>query len=103
MGTQAATALIVDKLSLALAQFFFVVGGALVVLPHIAVPAGLWFVLLGGTGLLAVGIGAFLVLQRQGRPGSVVRWAMTHHVGGRALRKTFACPLTWETRRPWGF
>jgi hypothetical protein len=88
MGIQAATALIVDKLSLALAQLFFVVGGAFVVLPHIAVPAGLWFVLLGGTGLLAVGIGVFLILQWQGRLGSVVRWAVTHHVGGRALKKT---------------
>lgn len=85
-GALAASAVIVDKLSLALAQLLFVAGGGLVVLPRLAAPPGLLLALVFGTGLLSAGVLAFLVLQWQGRLGSVVRWAVTHNVGGKVLR-----------------
>jgi hypothetical protein len=87
-GALAASAVIVDKLSLALAQLLFVAAGGFAILPRLTVvPHGLVIALITGTVLLSAGIGTFLVLQWQGRLGSVVRWAVTHNVGGKSAKK----------------
>ena len=85
MGAQAAASVIVDKLSMALAQLLFVVGGASVVLWKIALPRGLW-VALTGTLLLLIGVVGFFVVQKYGKLGALVRWAVAHRIGGAALK-----------------
>ncbi len=84
-GAEAAAAVIIGKLSYALAQIVFVVIGAAVVLTGAHLPGGLWAGLIAGTALLAAGITGFLIVQRRGKLGSVVRWAVVRRIGGRGL------------------
>jgi hypothetical protein len=84
-GTEAATAVIIGKLSYALAQILFVVAGSAVVLTRVPLPGGLWVGLVAGTALLAAGTIGFLVVQRHGRLGSVMRWAAVRRIGGTGL------------------
>jgi hypothetical protein len=86
MGPEAAAAVIVDKLSFALAQLVFVAGGASLVLRKIALPHSLWVALIAGTLLLLAGVIGFLAVQRHGKLGAVVRWAVAHRLGGKALK-----------------
>ncbi len=86
MGPEAAAAVIVDKLSMALAQLVFVVGGASAVLWKIALPRGLWVALTIGTLLLSTGVIGFFVVQKYGKLGAVVRWAVVRRIGGAALK-----------------
>ena len=87
MGAQAAAAVIVDKLSLALAQLLFVVGGTCAVLWKIALPRSLWVALVTGTLLLLAGVVGFFIVQKYGKLGAVVRWAVAHRLGGAGLKK----------------
>ena len=86
MGPEAAAAVIVDKLSLALAQLVFVVGGASAVLWKIALPRSLWVALGLGTLLLLAGVIGFFVVQKYGKLGAIVRWAVVRRIGGAALK-----------------
>ena len=87
MGAQAAAAVIVDKLSQALAQLLFVVGGTCAVLWNITLPRTLWVALVTGTLLLLAGVTGFFFVQKYGKLGVVVRWAVAHRLGGSGLKK----------------
>ncbi len=87
MGAEAAAAVIIDKLSQALAQLFFVVGGTCAVLWKIALPRSLWVALVTGTLLLLIGVTGFFIVQKYGKLGAVVRWAVSHRLGGSGLKK----------------
>ncbi len=86
-GAQAAAGLIVDKLSLASAQLLFVVGGTCAVLWKITLPRSLWAALVTGTLLLLMGVIGFFIVQKYGKLGAVVRWAVARRLGGSGLRK----------------
>ncbi len=86
MGPEAAAAVIVDKLSLALSQLFFVTAGAAFVLWKVALPRSLWIALIIGTSLLFVGVIGFFVVQKYGKLGAFVRWAAARRIGGAALK-----------------
>jgi hypothetical protein len=81
-GAQAASAVIIDKLSQALAQLLFVTVGSLAVIGRAALPGGLWIALVSGTSLLLGGVIGFLVVQKYGKLGAFVRWAAAHRLGG---------------------
>lgn len=85
-GAEAATAVIVGKLSYALAQLIFAVAGSVVILLGVDLPAGVWVAVLGGSSLLGAGIIGFLLVQKHGKLGAVVRWAVDHRIGGKALK-----------------
>ena len=87
MGAEAAASVIVDKLSQALAQIIFVVGGTCAVLWKITLPHSLWVALVTGTLLLMMGVIGFFIVQKYGKLGAVVRWAVVHRIGGAGLRK----------------
>lgn len=86
-GSQAASAVLLDKLSIAFAQLIFVTYGSFVFLANIAMPRTLWFALTSVTALLGCGIIGFMVVQRGGKLGGIVRWAVRHRLGGASLRK----------------
>ncbi len=54
---------------------------------RVVLPAGLWVALIAGTGVLTCGIIGFFVVQKYGKLGAVVRWAVAHRIGGAGLRK----------------
>jgi hypothetical protein len=85
-GAEAATAVIVGKLSYALAQLIFAVAGSVVILLGVDLPVGVWIAVLGGSSLLGAGIIGFFLVQKYGKLGSVVRWAVAHKLGGKALK-----------------
>lgn len=86
-GPEAVSGVIVGKLSYSLTQLVLAVVGSVVVLWQVELPTGVWPALLGGSLLLAVGIVGFLIVQREGRLGSVVRWLAGHRIGGKALAR----------------
>lgn len=86
-GSQAASAVLLDKLSIAFAQLVFVTYGSFLFLADIAMSRALWFALTSVTAILGCGIIGFMEVQRRGKLGGIVRWAVRHRVGGASLRK----------------
>jgi uncharacterized protein (TIRG00374 family) len=86
-GPEAATGVLIGKVSEALAQLLFVVVGSLAVLQRIKLPLGVWVAMLAGTVLLGGGMMGFLAVQKYGKLGTVVRWLVARRVGGRTLEK----------------
>jgi hypothetical protein len=86
-GPEAATGVIIGKLAFALGQLLFVVVGSLVILRGMALPAGVWIGLLAGSTLLGGGILGFLVAQKYGKMGVLVRWMVARRVGGKTLEQ----------------
>lgn len=87
-GPEAATGVIIGKLSYSLAQLLFVVLGSIVVLSRIHLPAGASTALFAGSVLLGCGIVGFLIVQRRGKLGTILRWAVSRRLGGRRLEET---------------
>jgi len=86
-GPQAATGVIIGKLSYSLAQLLFVVLGSVIVLWRIDLPVGVWMAMLAASTILGAGILGFLAVQKYGKLGSIVRWLVAHKVGGKTLKK----------------
>ncbi len=86
-GPEAATGVLIGKVSEALAQLLFVVVGSLAVLQKIKLSVGVWVALLAGTVLLGGGMMGFLAIQKYGKLGAVVRWLVARRIGGRTLEK----------------
>ena len=86
-GPEAATGVIIGKLSYALSQLLFVVLGSVFILWKIGLPAAGSVPMLVGSTLLGAGIVGFLVVQKHGKLGAVVRWLAAHKVGGETLKK----------------
>jgi hypothetical protein len=82
-GPEAATGVIVGKLSYALAQLLFVVLGSMVILSRINLPRGTSTALFLGSILLGAGIVGFLIVQKRGKLGTILRWAVERRLGGR--------------------
>lgn len=82
----AVTGILVGKLAYTLAQLIFVSLGSLVVLWGIPLPSGLWPAMLASSALLAMGVFGFLLVQKYGKLGALVRWLVEHRVGGSLLR-----------------
>ena len=86
-GPEAATGVIIGKLAYTLSQLIFVVLGSTLVLRKINLPAGGSAAMFAGSILLGTGIVGFLLVQKHGKLGAVVRWLVTHNVGGKILKK----------------
>lgn len=86
-GAEAATGVIIGKLSYALAQILFVVLGSFFILRGIDLPALVLDLMIMGTVLLGAGILGFLAVQRYGKLGFIVRWLAAHGIGGKTLAK----------------
>ena len=87
-GPEIATGLIIDKLSFAFSKLLFVVIGSLTLLWSIDISPSLRIGMFIGSGILGAGILGFLIVQRYGKLGSIVRWLVQHNLGGNLLKKT---------------
>ena len=72
-GPQAASGIIIEKLSYALTQLILVVR-IVMILWKIPLTPGLSTAVLTGTSLLGAGIIGFLVVQKYGKLGTILRW-----------------------------
>lgn len=85
-GPNAAGGVLIEKVSFALAQVLFVAIGAILVVRYAALPPTVWALMLCGSAPVIGGIIAFLVLQRRGKLGGLVRWLESRRTGSQALR-----------------
>jgi glycosyltransferase 2 family protein len=86
-GTKAATGVIIGKLAYTLAQLLFVALGSILTLMEVSLPAGIWPALLISSGLLASGVMGFLLVQKYGKLGALLRWLSGRNVAVNILRK----------------
>lgn len=83
-GSDALTGVIVGKLAYTIAQLLFVSLGTIVTLWHVPLPSGVWPAMLLCSALLAVGVFGFLLAQKCGKLGAILRWIADHRwAGGR--------------------
>ena len=86
-GPEAVTGVLIGKVCFAFAHLLFVLIGSAVVLWRIDLPRALWLGMCVCGGLLACGMGAFLLLQKHGKLGAIVRWLVSHKVGGPRMQQ----------------
>jgi hypothetical protein len=86
-GPEAATGVMIGKLAFALAQLLYVVAGSFLVLKRVHLSGPVLGALLTGGILVGSGILGFLIVQKHGKLGAVVRWMVSHKVGGKKLEK----------------
>lgn len=75
----------IGKLAYSLAQLVFVSLGSIVTLWKVELPAGVWPTMLLGSALLAAGIFSFMLVQKYGKLGALIRWLVSHRIGGKLL------------------
>jgi uncharacterized protein (TIRG00374 family) len=81
-GPEAVTGVLIGKICFAFAHLLFVVSGSVIVLWRINLPPALWLGMSVSGGLIAAGMGAFLLIQKHGKLGGMVRWLVLRKVGG---------------------
>jgi hypothetical protein len=84
-GSDAATGVILDKISYALSQLAFVLAGSVVALWFLDLPASVWVALFFSTTLLAASVIVFLLIQKHGKLGVVIRWLAARRGAGKYL------------------
>ncbi|MFZ2447128.1 MAG: flippase-like domain-containing protein [Syntrophobacteraceae bacterium] len=83
----AVTGVVIGKLAYVLGQLIFVAVGSILTLWKVELPPGVWPAMLFGSALLAVGIFSFLLVQKYGKLGALVRWLVSHKIGGKPLER----------------
>jgi hypothetical protein len=86
-GPDAATGVMIGKLAFALGQLVYVFAGFFLVLRGVGLAALVLAAMLVGGILLGGGMLGFLIVQKRGKLGAVVRWMVSHKVGGKGLAK----------------
>ena len=86
-GTQAASGVIVGKMAFVLAHLLFVAAGSMILLPYFTIAPGILSGLFVGGALLLTGLICFLLLQKHGKLGALVRRLTARNLGGNALKR----------------
>ena len=81
----AVTSVVIGKLAYVLAQLIFVALGSIATLWKVDLPSGVWPAMLLSSAILALGIFSFLLVQKYGKLGALVRWLVLHKIGGKLL------------------
>ena len=84
-GAQAVSSVLLDKLCTAIAHLLLVILGATIILTELDLPHALRIAMVVSTILLAGGITGFMLVQKWGKLGAIVRWLAAHRPGGRAI------------------
>jgi uncharacterized protein (TIRG00374 family) len=83
----AVSGLLIEKVCLGFAQLAFAAIGCLLFVERIHIPPPILIPMLMGTALIAGGLFTFLLLQRHGKLGGLVRWVTKRSKGRKALEK----------------
>lgn len=84
-ATGAFQGVVVGKLAYSIAQLLFVSLGSIITLWRVSLPRGVWPAMLMGSALLAAGVFGFLIAQKCGKLGAVLRWLSERRRLGRHL------------------
>ncbi len=85
-SAEAITGVMVGKLAYVLAQLLLVSLGSVFTLWGVELPAGVWPALLAGSSILALGVLGFLLVQKYGKLGVLIRWIVARRIGGKLLQ-----------------
>ncbi len=83
--TRAASGVIIGKLSYVLAQLLFIATGSILILWRVGLPVKLWVSLIISSVILGCGIIGFLLVQKYGKLGAILRWLSKWNVGKKQL------------------
>lgn len=86
-GPEAITGILIGKLSFALSHLCFVLFGLGFIFSRIHLPFYLWSIVALSTGLMTLGITAFLLLQKHGKLGAFIHWISKLNLFSNALRR----------------
>jgi uncharacterized protein (TIRG00374 family) len=86
-GADAVSGVLVGKVAFALAHLVFVVLGSALVLWRIKLPSGIWLAMVVCSTLVAGGIVAFLLIQKHGKFGAILRRLAARKLGGEVVGK----------------
>jgi uncharacterized protein (TIRG00374 family) len=86
-GPEAVSGVLIGKLCFAFGHLLFVALGSIVILWRIQLPRALWEAMLVSSALVAGGMLAFLLLQKYGKLGAMIRWLAARKIGGHVLQK----------------
>ena len=78
--------MLIGKVCFAFAHLLFVAVGSVLVLWRIHLPRALWAGMLASIALVAAGILVFLLLQKHGKLGALLRCLAARKLGGRAIQ-----------------
>ena len=109
-GPEAVSAVIIGKLSTALAHLSLIAVGSIVLLPVLQLPSALRTALILSSAALAAGIVIFLLLQKYGKLGVLMRWLVARNILAKTLRRVLPSIeqvdetlKTFYRERPWDF
>jgi uncharacterized protein (TIRG00374 family) len=85
--TGAVSGVLIGRLSTGMAQALFVAIGSAVVFCNANLPRPVWIAMFSSSGFVIVGIVVFLLLQKYGQLGAIVRWLAASRLGGKTLKK----------------
>ena len=86
-GPEAAAGVIIDKLAFAVGEFLYIGAGYFLVLRKVDLASAILIPMLVGGILEGGGILGFLIVQRRGKLGAVLRWMVSHKVGAKKLQQ----------------
>ncbi len=86
-GAEAVSGVLIGKLCFAFAHLLFVVLGSLIIICQVRLPPALWLAMLLSSALVASGMVAFLLIQKHGKLGAVIRWLVARKVKNDLLQR----------------
>jgi len=86
-GTHTVSGLLIDRLCLGFAHLLLVIVGGVFVLRRINLPPVLWVGMMISSVIVVAGMVIFLLLQKYGKLGAIVRWLTARKIGGQMLQK----------------
>ena len=86
-GPEAVSAVIIGKLSTAIAHLSLIAVGSIILLPVLQLPSVLRTALILSSAALAAGIAIFLLLQKYGKLGALVRWLVARNILAETLQR----------------
>jgi uncharacterized membrane protein YbhN (UPF0104 family) len=85
-GPESVGAVLAGKLCTGIAHLLFVIAGSAFVIGSVTLPRAIWAAMVTSTAIVAAGMAAFLLLQRNGKLGGVIRWLAARKFAGQFLR-----------------
>jgi hypothetical protein len=85
-GPQAVSGVLLGKVCFAVGHLLFVVVGSLLILWQVSLAPALWIPMVLSSALVGAGIVAFLLLQKYGKLGVLIRWLAARGRGGRIVQ-----------------
>jgi len=92
-GPEAISGVIVGRVCSGMAHLILVAAGSMIVVCRANLPPAAWAAMFVSGGVVAAGIVAFLLIQRHGQLGALIRWLASLKFAGAALQN-FARQLT---------